>query len=70
MYAFFRKQLTIFLVGFVVAFVVYLFVRFDPDKVLLGVVISAVVGVALNFGVAVLERQFPDKGDGSTPPSH
>ena len=46
MYAFLRKQLTVFLVGFVVAFVVYLCVRFVADKVLLGIVISAGVGVA------------------------
>ncbi len=70
MYAFLRKQLTVFLVGFVVAFVVYLFVRFDADKVLLGVVISAVVGIAFNFGIVMLERQFPDKGDGSPPANH
>lgn len=69
MYAFLRKQLTVFLVGFIVAFVVYLFVRFDPDKVLLGVVISAVVGVVANVGVAMLERQFPDRGDGGPPPA-
>ena len=60
---FVRKQLTYFLAGFVIAFVLYLFVRFDFDKIILGLVIGAVAGVALCFGVAALERRFPDEPD-------
>ena len=57
---FVRKQLTYFLAGFVIAFVLYLFIRIDFDKIILGVVIGAVAGVALCFAVAALERRFPD----------
>ncbi len=60
MYAFLRKELTVFLIGFVIAFVIYLFVRFDPNKVLVGVGVSAAAGVALMIALALLERQFPD----------
>ena len=68
MYQFFRKQLTIFLVGFVVAFIIYLFVRFDVDKVVLGVVIAAVVGVVGNIGLYFLEKQFPEQVPGTNEP--
>jgi hypothetical protein len=69
MYHFLRKQLTIFLLGFVVAFVVYLFVQFDVNKVVLGLVISAAVGVILVIALYFLERQFPEQipGGDSTP---
>lgn len=58
---FLRRQLTLFLVGFVVAFVIYLFVRFDADKILLGVVIGFVAGIALCIALIVLQRRFPDE---------
>jgi cell division protein FtsW (lipid II flippase) len=60
---FVRKQLTYFLIGFVISFVIYLFARFDSDKVILGVVIGAFVGIGLCVGIALLERQFPDEPD-------
>lgn len=49
-----------FLIGFVVTFIIYLFVRWDPDKVLLGVVIGGIVGIATSWAIWVLERRFPD----------
>jgi cell division protein FtsW (lipid II flippase) len=55
---FFRRQLTYFLVGFVIAFMIYLFVRFDADAIILGVIIGAAAGVALCIGIALLERRF------------
>jgi hypothetical protein len=58
---FVRKQLTIFLVGFVVAFIIYLFVRFNVDQVVLGVVIGAGAGLALNVTLYLLERRFPEQ---------
>lgn len=67
MYAFLRKELTVFLVGFVIAFVIYLFVRFDPNKVLVGLGVSAVAGVALMIALALLERQFPEETGADTP---
>jgi cell division protein FtsW (lipid II flippase) len=58
---FVRKQLTYFLIGFVVAFVVYLFARFDANKVIWGVAVGAGVGIALCIAIAILERRFPDE---------
>lgn len=57
---FLRRQLTYFLIGFLITFIIYLFVRFDPDKVILGVVISAVGGVALATVLFWLGRRFPE----------
>lgn len=37
-----RRYLNAAFIGFIVTFVIYLFVRFDPDKVVLGIVISLV----------------------------
>jgi multisubunit Na+/H+ antiporter MnhE subunit len=62
---FFRKQLTIFLVGFVIAFVIYLFVRFNSADVILGVVIAAGVGVLGNVGLHMLARRFPEQVPGA-----
>lgn len=47
MWALVRRLALYFLVGFVVAFTVYLFIRFDSDAVLLGMGIAAVAGFAL-----------------------
>jgi len=57
---FVRRQLTYFLIGFVITFVGYLFVRFDADKVILGVVIGAGGGIALGMALGWLEHKFPD----------
>ncbi len=57
---FFRRQLTYFLVGFVVAFIIYLFVRFNADAVFLGLVIGAASGLATCVAIYLLERRFPD----------
>lgn len=40
-----------FSLGFIVAFVAYLFIRWDPDKVFVGVGIAATVGVLVVVGV-------------------
>lgn len=61
MWNFLRRQLLYFLVGFVITFVVYLFVRFDADRVLLGVAIGAIGGIVLAFILFLLERRFPDQ---------
>jgi hypothetical protein len=66
MWTFLRKQALYFLVGFVITFVIYLFVRFDADKVLLGVSIGALGGVGLSIVLFMLERRFPDQ---SPPPA-
>ena len=51
-----RKYLNVALAGFIITFVVYLFVRFDPDKIVLGIVI-ALLGAA----VALAAYVFLDK---------
>jgi ABC-type nitrate/sulfonate/bicarbonate transport system permease component len=57
---FLRRQLTYFLIGFVVTFIIYLFVRFNADQVILGMVIGAVGGFAVMAALFWLERKFPD----------
>jgi len=61
MWTFLRRQFTYFLIGFIVTFVIYLFVRFDADQVVLGVVIGAVGGAVLAIALFLLERRFPDE---------
>lgn len=61
MWQFLKRQALYFLVGFVVTFVFYLFVRFDADKVLLGIVIAAVGGIAVAIALFLLERRFPEQ---------
>lgn len=52
-----RRYLNAALIGFIITFVVYLFVRFDPDKVVLGIVIS-LVGAAVTLIVYIyLDRK-------------
>lgn len=58
MWAFFRRQGLYFLIGFVVAFVVYLFVRFNADAVTLGILIAIGFGAATSAFFWWLERRF------------
>ena len=60
MWHYLRRMLSVFLIGFVIAFVLYLFVRFDADDVIVGMVIGAAAGLVLSIAVAFLERRFPD----------
>ncbi len=66
---FFRKQLTYFLIGFVIAFVIYLFVRYNADAILLGVVIGAGGGLGVCAVMAYLSRRFPDDDPPKVPPA-
>ena len=52
-----------FSIGFIIAFVAYLFVRWDADKVITGVAIAAAVGVALAIVIFFLQRRFPEPTD-------
>ena len=53
-----RRYLNVALIGFIITFVAYLFIRFDPDKVVLGVVI-ALVGAAVALTLYVwADRKF------------
>ena len=53
-----RRYLNALLIGFIITFVIYLFVRFDPDKIITGIVISTVGGVALLALYVYLDRKF------------
>ncbi|MCL4242452.1 MAG: hypothetical protein KJ048_13975 [Dehalococcoidia bacterium] len=53
-----RRYLNAALIGFIVTFVVYLFVRFDPDKIVLGIVISLIGAAAALIGYIYLDRKF------------
>jgi uncharacterized membrane protein len=59
-----RQAALYFLLGFTVAFVVYLFVRFDADQVLLGMAIGSGVGVIVAAALIWLEHRFPDNPPG------
>jgi hypothetical protein len=52
-----RRYLNAALIGFIVTFVVYLFVRFDPDKVVLGIVISLVGAAVTLIAYVYLDRK-------------
>ncbi len=56
MFAALRRYLNAILIGFIITFVIYLFVRFDPDKIITGIVISLVGGA-----VALVLYVFLDK---------
>lgn len=53
-----RRYLNAVLIGFIVTFVVYLFVRFDPDKIVLGIVIALIGGAAALAAYIFLDRKF------------
>lgn len=60
MWQFIRHYTNYLLIGFVLTFIVYLFIRFDSDKVILGVVIGIGGGLILATALFWLERRFPD----------
>lgn len=62
MWSFLRRQLNYFLLGFVASFLVYLFIRYNANDIILGIVIGAVSGLLLSIGLFLLERRFPDRG--------
>jgi len=61
MWSFLRRQTYYFLIGFVATFVIYLFVRFDANDVILGVAIGAIGGLIISGGIFFLEHRFPDR---------
>lgn len=63
MFHFLRRYTTFFLWGFVITFLVYLFVRFDADKIVTGAVIAAVGGLIVGVAVFMLERRYPEPVD-------
>ncbi|MGK2964133.1 MAG: hypothetical protein ACSLFM_00850 [Tepidiformaceae bacterium] len=61
MWTFLRRQLNYFLIGFIISFIIYLFVRFDADAIILGVVIGLAGGALLTLVLFYAERRFPDR---------
>ncbi len=53
-----RRYLNAALIGFIITFVIYLFVRFDPDKILLGIVISLIGAAGSLVAYVYLDRKF------------
>jgi hypothetical protein len=60
MWQFLRRQTLYFLIGFVITFIVYLFIRFSADAVILGVAVAACGGIGASVVLFMLERRFPD----------
>ena len=48
------------MIGFIITFVVYLYIKLDTDDLVLGLIIAAAGGVALAVGLFLLGRRFPD----------
>jgi multisubunit Na+/H+ antiporter MnhC subunit len=53
-----RPYLNAFLIGFILTFVIYLFIRFNASDIVLGMVIAAVGGAALLVVYIYLDRKF------------
>jgi hypothetical protein len=53
-----RRYLNAALIGFIITFVIYLFVRFDPDKIVLGIVISLIGSAAALVVYIYLSKKF------------
>lgn len=56
-----RQQAVYFLAGFVIAFIVYLLIRYDFDDIVLGAVIGVGGGVGMLVIVNLLNKRFPDE---------
>lgn len=65
MWTFLRRQLNYFLIGFIVTFSIYLFVRYDADQIILGLVVGAIGGGLLATALFLAERRFPDRPEAS-----
>lgn len=55
-----------FLIGFIITFLIYLFIKFGADDVLLGVLIGLGGGLAACIIVAFLEKRFPEQTPGGS----
>ncbi|MGE0599706.1 MAG: hypothetical protein AB7J35_11455 [Dehalococcoidia bacterium] len=58
MFAALRRYLNAILIGFIITFVLYLFIRFDPDKIITGIVISLVGGAVALVLYVYLDKKF------------
>lgn len=62
-----RKFWEYFLIGFIITFVIYLFVRYNADQILLGIVIAVGGGILLAAGLFMLEKRFPERTGPNSP---
>lgn len=67
MMAWIRREALYVLSGFVVTFLIYLFIVFDADKVTRGMGIGLLGGAGVAILIFVLERWIPGRGDKSQP---
>ncbi len=63
MWTFLRRESRFFTIGFIVTFIVTLFIRFDPTDVLTSIAIGAAGGLILAIVLWYLERKFPDTSE-------
>ena len=56
-----RQQAAYFLAGFVIAFIIYLLIRYDFDDIILGAVIGVGGGIAVLVVANMLNKRFPDE---------
>ncbi|MBE7518978.1 MAG: hypothetical protein HS107_06990 [Thermoflexaceae bacterium] len=62
MWTFLRRQSLYFLVGFIVSFVIYLFIKIGANDVLWGLAVGAGGGLVVSIAFFLLERKFPESG--------
>ena len=67
MMAWIRREALYVLSGFVVTFLIYLFIVFDADKVMRGMGIGLLGGAGVAILIFVLERWVPGRGNKSEP---
>ena len=65
MFAWIRREALYVLSGFVVTFLIYLFIVFDTDEVLRGMGIGLLGGAGVAILIFVLDRWMPGRGDKS-----
>jgi hypothetical protein len=59
--SFFRRAREYFMIGFIITFIVYLYIKLDGDDLLLGIIIAAAGGIALAVALFILGSRFPDE---------
>lgn len=65
MFAWIRREALYVLSGFVVTFLIYLYIVFDADEVTRGLGIGLLGGAGVAILIFVLERWVPGRGDKS-----
>lgn len=61
MWSYLRRMTQFFLAGFVITFLVYLFIRIGTSEVVYGALISVAGGIILCLAITLLERRFPEQ---------